>query len=140
MPWRKPLPKPITLIDGRVLETLLDARDVLSEADADKSPSALRALELLLEASESGDPVAIQVAAITSQSCSANGNCSPSGPTCTNDLPAPCTVVPLLPGRSAHKRPEAARAASGPYAAARLLSCRGTRCRTATTTGVRPTS
>jgi hypothetical protein len=36
---------------------------VLSEADADKSPSALRALELLLEASESGDPVDIQVAA-----------------------------------------------------------------------------
>jgi hypothetical protein len=62
MPWRKQLPKPITLNDGRVLETLLDARDVLSEADADKSPSTLRALELLLEASESGDPVAIQVA------------------------------------------------------------------------------
>ena len=63
MPWRKPLPKPIRLTDGRVLETLLDARNVLSEADADKRPSALRALELLLEASESGDPVDIQVAA-----------------------------------------------------------------------------
>ena len=45
------------------METLLDARNVLSEADADKSPSVLRALELLLEASESGDPVVIQVAA-----------------------------------------------------------------------------
>ena len=37
MPWSKPLPKPITLTDGRVLETLLDARNVLSEAAADKS-------------------------------------------------------------------------------------------------------
>jgi hypothetical protein len=63
MPWSKPLPNPITLTDGRVLETLLDARNVLSEADADKSLSTLRALELLLEASESDDSVAIQVAA-----------------------------------------------------------------------------
>ena len=54
MPWRKPLPKPIMLIDGRVLETLLDARNLLSEADSDISPSALRALELLLEAVETG--------------------------------------------------------------------------------------
>jgi hypothetical protein len=63
MPWSKLLPKPITLTNGRVLETLLDARNVLSETDTDKSPSALRALELLLEASETGDPVDIQVAA-----------------------------------------------------------------------------
>ena len=61
MPWHKPLPKPITLTDGRVLETLLDARNVLSETDTD--PSARRALGLLLEALESGDPVDIQVAA-----------------------------------------------------------------------------
>ena len=63
MPWRKPLPKPIMLIDGRVLETLLDARNLLSEADSDISPSALRALELLLAASQTGDPVDVQVAA-----------------------------------------------------------------------------
>ena len=63
MPWRKPLPKPIMLIDERVLETLLDARNLLSEAGPDISPSALRALELLLEAVETGDPVDLQVAA-----------------------------------------------------------------------------
>ena len=63
MPWRKPLPKPIMLIDGRVLETLLDARNVICEEDLHQHPSARRALELLLEASETGDPVAIQVAA-----------------------------------------------------------------------------
>jgi hypothetical protein len=63
MPWRKPLPKPIMLIDGRVLETLLDARNLLSEAGPDISPSARRALELLLAASKTGDPVDVQVAA-----------------------------------------------------------------------------
>jgi hypothetical protein len=51
------------LIDGRVLETLVDARNLLSEADSDISHSALRALGLLLEASETGDPADIQVAA-----------------------------------------------------------------------------
>ena len=56
MPWRTPLPKPIMLIDGRVLETLLDARELLSEAHPDVSPSALRALELLLEAARDGRP------------------------------------------------------------------------------------
>ena len=63
MPWRKPLLKPITLVDGRALETLLDARNLLSEEDLDQHPSARRALELLLEASHTGDPVDIEVAA-----------------------------------------------------------------------------
>ena len=63
MPWTKPLPKPIVLVDGRVLETLLDARDLLSEKDLGKHPTARRALELLLEASETGDPADIQAAA-----------------------------------------------------------------------------
>ena len=63
MPWRKPLRKSIVLIDGRVLETLLDARAVLVEGDLGKSSAVLRALELLLEASETGDPADMQVAA-----------------------------------------------------------------------------
>jgi hypothetical protein len=63
MPWSKPLPQPVRLVDGRVLETLLHARDLVGEEDLAKHPSALRALELLLEASETGDPADIQVAA-----------------------------------------------------------------------------
>jgi hypothetical protein len=63
MTWERKLSRPIALVDGRVLETLLDARDLISEEDPDQHPSALRALEFLLEASETGDPVAIQVAA-----------------------------------------------------------------------------
>jgi hypothetical protein len=63
MPWRKPLPKPIVLIDGRVLEILLDARTVLIDEDLGSHPAVRRALELLLEASETGDPADIQVAA-----------------------------------------------------------------------------
>lgn len=63
MPWRKPLPMPITLVDGRTLEWLLDARNLIVEEDLDKHPAARRALELLLEASETGDPTDIQVAA-----------------------------------------------------------------------------
>ena len=62
MPWSKSLPKPIMLVDGRVLETLLDVRDRIAEVDLDKIPAARRALELLLEASETGDPADIQVA------------------------------------------------------------------------------
>jgi hypothetical protein len=63
MPWRKPLPKPIVLIDGRVVVTLLDARNLICEEDLHQHPSARRALELLLEASQTGDPVDIRVAA-----------------------------------------------------------------------------
>ena len=63
MPWRKPLPTPIVLIDGRVVETLLDARTLICEENLDQHPSAQRALELLLEASETGDPADIHVAA-----------------------------------------------------------------------------
>jgi hypothetical protein len=63
MPWSKPLPTPIMLIDGRVVETLLDARNLICEEDLNQHPSARRALKLLLEASETGDPVDIQVAA-----------------------------------------------------------------------------
>jgi hypothetical protein len=63
MPWRKPLPTPIVLINGRVVETLLDARNLICEEDLYQHPSARRALELLLEASETGDPADIQVAA-----------------------------------------------------------------------------
>ena len=63
LPSGERLPKPIMLIDGRVLETLLDARNLLCEGDLGKDPAALRALELLLDASETGDPADIQVAA-----------------------------------------------------------------------------
>ena len=63
MPWSKPLPQPIRLVDGRVLETLLHARDLVSEEDLGKNSAARRALELLLEASETGAPADIQVAA-----------------------------------------------------------------------------
>jgi len=63
MPWSKPLPKPITLADGRVLATLLDARNLLVEGNLREDPAAVRALELLLEAAETGDPADIQVAA-----------------------------------------------------------------------------
>jgi hypothetical protein len=62
MPWRKPLLKPITLVDGRVLKTLLDVQEVIVPEDLSKNPAARRALELLLEASETGDPADIQVA------------------------------------------------------------------------------
>jgi hypothetical protein len=70
MPWRKPLPKPITLTDGRVLEILLDARQVLITEDLSAIPASRRALELLLKASETGEPAEVaadQVAAVLEQ-------------------------------------------------------------------------
>jgi len=66
MPWRMPLPKPMTLASGRVLETLGDLGSLLTSdtfADVHRSPALEHALELLLKASESGDPADIQAAA-----------------------------------------------------------------------------
>jgi hypothetical protein len=51
MPWRKPLPLPIKLADGRVLETLLDLGNLLAGdtlAGVTRSPALEHALELLL--------------------------------------------------------------------------------------------
>lgn len=66
MPWRKPLPLPIKLDDGRVLETLLDLGNLLTGdtfAGVTRSPALEHALQLLLKASETGDPADIHAAA-----------------------------------------------------------------------------
>jgi hypothetical protein len=54
MPWRDPLPAPIRLIDG--------ARILLVAEDLYHQPGTRDALELLLEASQTGDQKDIQAA------------------------------------------------------------------------------
>jgi hypothetical protein len=63
MPWRKPLPKPITLTDGRILETLLDAQR--SNSHRGREQRSWGAARLGIAARSLGDrrPADIQFAA-----------------------------------------------------------------------------
>jgi hypothetical protein len=62
MPWRKPLPEPIILTDGRVLEQLRDVREVLIEPPVFKDPAVQQALQLMLEAAETDHAANLQAA------------------------------------------------------------------------------
>lgn len=57
MPWSAPLSKPLTLRDGKKLETLADARRlILTLPDGDQERNAWqKAAELLMAAADGGD-------------------------------------------------------------------------------------
>jgi hypothetical protein len=65
MPWSKPLAHELTLKDGRTLRTLHDARDVFASgvfAGVKHSPPLEHAIDLLIDAAESGKPDDIKAA------------------------------------------------------------------------------
>jgi hypothetical protein len=65
MPWNRPLARDLVLTNGRVLRTLHDARDVFASgafAGVKHSPPLEHAIDLLIDAADSGKPGDIKAA------------------------------------------------------------------------------